>query len=147
MPKIVITPESVKTVVRLIDTWDGKLTWKALCGKVAEVLDIDNVERQTLASYQAIQDAYSQRKIALREAPKEPAVVFNDSTAEYLHKRVVELEAEVKRVNELNERYKQRFVLWQHNAYLNGVRVDRLDDVVDVLNKPMTTPDRRGNKS
>lgn len=49
------------------------------------------------------------------------------------------------------KKYKERFVLWQHNAYINGMRVDKLDDAVVVLSKPLpalnrSASNRDGNK-
>lgn len=146
MPKILITEENIKIILKLIDTWEGKLTWTLLCNKIASALGIDKIERQSLAAYETIQDSYSKRKEALRNNKLEQPQVSDDVTVEYLKKQMASLEAENVRLKELNDRYKERFILWQYNAYTKGIRVDRLDDVVDVLNKPLTELDRSGHK-
>lgn len=142
MPKIIITEESLKVVLKIIDTWEGKLTWALLCEKVASALGTEKVERQSLAAYEAIQKSYSNRKVELRDSKSILPQVSDDVTVEYLKKQVKELQAEVNRLTEVNDRYKERFILWQYNAYTNGIRVSRLDDVADVLNKPLTAVNR-----
>ncbi|PKG55232.1 hypothetical protein [Shewanella sp. GutDb-MelDb] len=142
MPKIVITQANINTVLKLILTWEGKLTWGLLCERIARELQVDKVERQSLAAYTAIQKAYSERKEELRTKSHEVQRVSDDVTVEYLKKQVKELQAEVSILKNENKRYKERFILWQYNAYLNGVRVSRLDDVADVLNKPLTAVNR-----
>lgn len=142
MPKIIITEDSIETVLKIIALWEGKLTWTLLCEKVASALGVPKVERQSLAAYEDIQDGYSRRKDELRESKFVPLQVSDDFTAEYLKKKVKELESEVSRLKGVNGRYKERFILWQYNAYTNGLRVNRLDDVVDALNKPLTGVNR-----
>ncbi len=143
MPKIVITQDNINSVLKIILTWEGKLTWKLLCEKVARELEIDNVERQSLAAYSAIQKAYTERKEELRAMSSEVITVSDDVTVEYLKKQVKELQAELSILKSQNHRYKERFILWQYNAYLNGVRVNRLDDVIDVLNKPLAAKKKK----
>ena len=145
MPKILITEENIQIILKLIDTWEGKLTWTLLCNKIASALGIDKIERQSLAAYEIIQDSYSKRKGVLRNNKLEQPQVSDDVTVEYLKKQMASLEAENIRLKELNDRYKERFILWQYNAYTKGLRVDRLDDVVDVLNKPLAEVNRSGH--
>lgn len=137
MPKIIITEDNITDILGLIDTWEGKLTWPLLCKKTAVSVGVGSVERQSLAIYPEIQRAFSKRKEELREARNNPQKVSDDVTVEYLKKQVARLEADNARLKEANERYKQRFILWQYNAYTNGVRVSSLDDVARVLDKPL----------
>jgi predicted RNase H-like nuclease (RuvC/YqgF family) len=62
-----------------------------------------------------------------------------NSNIEYWQNQVESLEAELKRANKTIEMYKQRFVLWQHNAYIHGVRMESLDDAVEMHNVDFTT--------
>ena len=50
MPKILITEENSEDIIMLIKTWEGKLTWKLLCSKVSELLNIKSIERQSLSN-------------------------------------------------------------------------------------------------
>lgn len=142
MPKIVITAENIPEILHLIETWKGKLTWPLLCEDIMVMLQLDNVTRQTLSGYKQIQNAYTDRKQYLRENKDTEAPQINNDI-EYWKNQVESLEVELKRANKINEMYKQRFVLWQHNAYIHGVRMESLDDAVEMLDKPLTEIKRR----
>ena len=156
MPKIVITPSSLPHILKIINTWEGKLTWDLLCKQVANLLDIKGgVQRQSLSSYKDIQDAYNHRKKTFKERASQPVLVEKntDVTIEHLRKQVTLLEIELERQNNLNNAYKQRFLLWQYNAYKYGIRVASLDDkpidkaelkkIMDMLEKPLNETKRR----
>ena len=134
MPKILITEENSEDIIMLIKTWEGKLTWKLLCSKVSELLNIKSIERQSLANYPDIQKAFSQQKQKIKEdAKKEPVP---NVTMDYLLKQVNNLKAQVQRLEEINERYKQQFIVWQYNAYMHGM-------TQDTLNKPLIAVNRQ----
>ena len=134
MPKILITEENLKDIIMLIKTWEGKLTWKLLCSKVSELLNIKSIERQSLSNYPDIQKAFSQQKQKMKEdAKKEPVP---NITMDYLLKQVNNLKAQVQRLEEINERYKQQFIVWQYNAYMHGM-------TQDTLNKPLIAVNRQ----
>lgn len=134
MPKILITEENLEDIIMLIKTWEGKLTWKLLCSKVSELLNIKSIERQSLSNYLDIQKAFSQQKQKMKEdAKKEPVP---NVTMDYLLKQVNNLKAQVQRLEEINERYKQQFIVWQYNAYMHGM-------TQDTLNKPLIAVNRQ----
>ncbi|WP_107996632.1 hypothetical protein [Neisseria cinerea] len=134
MPKILITEENLEDIIMLIKTWEGKLTWKLLCSKVSELLNIKSIERQSLSNYPDIQKAFSQQKQKMKEdAKKEPV---SNVTMDYLLKQVNNLKAQVQRLEEINERYKQQFIVWQYNAYMHGM-------TQDTLNKPLIAVNRQ----
>ena len=134
MPKILITEENLEDIIMLIKTWEGKLTWNLLCSKVSELLNIKSIERQSLANYPDIQKAFSQQKQKMKEdAKKEPVT---NVTMDYLLKQVNNLKAQVQRLEEINERYKQQFIVWQYNAYMHGM-------TQDTLNKPLIAVNRQ----
>lgn len=142
MPKMVITSKSMPDVLHRIETWKGKLTWPLLCEEIMALLQIDGVTRQTLSSYKEIQEAFTARKQYLREKATTETVPAN-SNMEYLQNQVESLEAELKKANKTIDRYKQRFVLWQYNAYKHGVRIDSLDETVEMLEQPLIEIKRR----
>ena len=134
MPKILITEENLEDIIMLIKTWEGKLTWNLLCSKVSKLLNIKSIERQSLANYPDIQKAFSQQKQKIKEdAKKEPVP---NVTMDYLLKQVNNLKAQVQRLEEINERYKQQFIVWQYNAYMHGM-------TQDALNKPLIAVNRQ----
>lgn len=134
MPKILVTEENLEDIIMMIKTWEDKLTWDLLCSKVSELLNIKSIERQSLANYSDIQEAFSKQKQKLKEKAKanpEPNV-----TMDYLQKQVKNLKAQVQRLEEINERYKQQFIVWQYNAYMHGM-------TQDTLNKPLIAVNRQ----
>ena len=134
MPKILVTEENLEDIIMMIKTWEDKLTWDLLCSKVSELLNIKSIERQSLANYPDIQGAFSKQKQKLKEKAKanpEPNV-----TMDYLQKQVKNLKAQVQRLEEINERYKQQFIVWQYNAYMHGM-------TQDTLNKPLIAVNRQ----
>ena len=135
MPKIVITAENIIDIVHLIDTWKGKLTWPLLCKEVIKILELDSVTRQALSSYEIIQKAFTARQVALREEVQDDSE--QNSDVEYLNNQILSLEAELNRAEIKIKAYEQRFILWQHNAYINGIRMDTLDDAIDMLEQPL----------
>lgn len=134
MPKILITEENLEEILLLINTWDSKLTWDLLCHKVAELLNVRSIERQSLANYPDIQKAFSKRKQKIKE--QEAAIPEKNVTIDYLKKQVNNLKAQVQRLEKINDRYKKTFIIWQYNAYMKGMTEND-------LNKPLVAVNRQ----
>lgn len=138
MPKKIITRASLPKVLRELDRWEGKLTWPLFCDRVAKVLNVDSISKHTMYLYPAIKERFQQRQKDLREAIKQ---LPRDYTLEVATRRIVDLEAQVKRLEETNNLLLDQFRRWQYNAYANNVRMDLL-----VLDKPLPEVDRSGHK-
>lgn len=141
MPKLIITEESAKVILRIIDTWSGKLTWELLCEKIAAALDVDSIQRQSLAAYVEIQQHYTKKKEELRNE-KQQIPPAGDVSVAFLQKQVRDLKSEVIKLRAVNQNHQERFIRWQYNAYLHGVRISSLDDAVEVLDKPLIAVNR-----
>ncbi|VTU06284.1 Uncharacterised protein [Actinobacillus indolicus] len=133
MPKILITEENLEDIIMLINTWEGKLTWDLLCSEVSQLLNIKSIERQSLANYSDIQKAFSTRKQRIKENSK--ANPQPNVTIDYLQKQVNNLKAQVQRLEEINEQYKQKFIVWQYNAYMYGMTEDKLNKPLIAVNR------------
>ena len=133
MPKIHITEENLEDIIMLINTWEGKLTWDLLCSEVSQLLNIKSIERQSLANYSDIQKAFSTRKQRIKENSK--ANPQPNVTIDYLQKQVNNLKAQVQRLEEINEQYKQKFIVWQYNAYMHGMTEDKLNKPLIAVNR------------
>ncbi len=133
MPKILITEENLEDIIMLINTWEGKLTWDLLCSEVSQLLNIKSIERQSLANYSDIQKAFSTRKQRIKENSK--ANPQPNVTIDYLQKQVNNLKAQVQRLEEINEQYKQKFIVWQYNAYMHGITEDKLNKPLIAVNR------------
>ena len=133
MPKILITEENLEDIIMLINTWEGKLTWDLLCSEVSQLLNIKSIERQSLANYSDIQKAFSTRKQRIKENSK--ANPQPNVTIDYLQKQVNNLKAQVQRLEEINEQYKQKFIVWQYNAYMHGMTEDKINKPLIAVNR------------
>jgi hypothetical protein len=139
MPKQIITKSSLPQVMRELDRWDGKLTWPLFCDRMAKVLGVTSVSRHTMYLYPSIVERFQSRQKDLRRALKERP---RDLTVEMAARRVADLEAQVKRLEETNNLLIERFQRWQYNAYANGIRMDMLQ-----WDKPLPAVDRSGRRT
>jgi hypothetical protein len=136
MPKKIITKASLPKVMRELDRWEGKLTWPLFCDRVAKVIGVASVSKHTMYLYPAIKERFQQRQKDLREARD---ALPRDYTLEVAMRRIVDLEAQVKRLEETNNLLLDQFRRWQYNAYANNVRMDLL-----AWDKPLPDVNRSG---
>ena len=137
MPRKIVTKVTLPKILRVLDQWEGKLTWESYCNRVAQVLGIDSVSRHALLNYPAIKESYRRRQQELREARQQ---VPRDFTLEVAVRRIADLEAQVSRLEATNTLLLDQFRRWQYNAYAQNVRMDSLD-----WDKPLPAVDRSGH--
>jgi len=139
MPKQIVTKTTLPKILRELDRWEGKITWTLFCDRVAEVLNVPSVSKHTMYLYPAIKERFQQRQRDLREARDS---LPRDFTMEAATRRISDLEAQVKRLEETNNLLLDQFRRWQYNAYANNVRMDLL-----ALDKPLPAVNRSGRRS
>ena len=118
-----LSPKDLDMIVGLIDGWEGKLGWEALCDAIEPLIG-SRPTRQTLNSHEKIKSAFTHHKARLKSgfvSTKRPASL---SIAE---QRIRRLEAENHRLERENERLLERFMRWQYNAHKFNVSADKLD--------------------
>lgn len=138
MPKRIITKASLPKIMRELDRWEGRLTWPLFCERVAKVLDVASVSKHTMYLYPAIKERFQQRQKDLREAKD---ALPRDFTLETANRRIADLEAQVRRLEQTNNLLLDQFRRWQYNAYANNVRMDLL-----AWDKPLPEVNRSGRR-
>ena len=126
-----LTSKDIEILVNLIDVWEGKLGWDALCDEVAPLIG-GRPTRQTLSSHERIKSAFTDKKTQQKSGfvtTKRPASL---SIAE---QRIRRLESENERIKEENRRLLERFIRWQYNAYKHGINQDKLDALLPEIDR------------
>lgn len=118
-----LTEKDINKILGALDGWEGKLTWDRLCESVAALVG-KKPTRQSLSSHQKIKLAFVNKKKRLREDIEEVKTPQSLALAAQRIKRLEEINARLK--NE-NDRLIEKFVIWQYNAYRNGVMQEDLD--------------------
>ena len=88
--------------------------------------------------YPAIKERFEKRQKDLREAKD---MLPRDYTLEAANRRIADLEAQIRRLEETNNLLLGQFRRWRYNAYANNARIDLLP-----WNKPLPEINRAGRR-
>jgi predicted nuclease with TOPRIM domain len=126
-----LTSKDIEIFIQILDAWEGKLTWEALCEAGAQLIG-SRPTRQTLNAHEEIKKAYKNRKshLGLNHVPsRRPASL---SIAE---QRIRRLEGENSRLREENDRLLEQFIRWQYNTYKHGLTKEKLDAPLPLIDR------------
>jgi hypothetical protein len=120
-----LTDKDISNIVSLLDGWDNesKLTWDNLCGLALKRLEI-SCTRQTIQKPVRIKSAFKDKKENLLTGLKPQKTPPSLSIAA---KRIEKLESAKKRLEKEQSALLAQFVIWQYNAYANGITVEQLN--------------------
>lgn len=118
-----LTDRDIRIFLGVLDSWEGKLTWEALCDKGASLLG-SRPTRQTLYAHPAIKSAFNDKKELIKSGftplkrPQSLAIA---------EQRIRRLEGENQRLEAENARLTEKFLRWQYNAEKRGATEDILE--------------------
>lgn len=131
-----LTSKDIEILVNLIDVWEGKLGWDALCDAVAPLIG-GRPTRQTLSSHGQVKTAFGHKK----EQQKNGFITTQrPASLSIAEQRIKRLENENNRLRAENTSLLEQFIRWQYNAYKHGLTKDKLD-------VPMSMIDRDSSES
>lgn len=141
-----ISDDDALLIKEILDAWPvaEKLKWDFLVKAIAERRLGRTWSRQALARHPDIYAAYDLKKKAQKVYRGSPLAAEEDrkSLPPELQAALGEielLESEVARLKDENMRYKEKFIIWAHNAHLHNI-------TEDMLYAPLIQPDRGKSK-
>ena len=132
MPKLIVTKASLPKIMRVLDRWEGKLTWPLFCERVAQVLQVKTISRHTLIRYKSIQHRFKVRQQELRDGADQTP---RDYALETAIKRIHDLEAKVRRLDDTNRLLLEKHLRWQHNAYVHNLTMEQLEEPLPAVDR------------
>lgn len=133
-----LTARDIELLVGLIDGWNGKLTWDALCDEAASLIGT-RPTRQTLNAHPEVKSAFSDKKIQLKTGLKPTKRPQSLAIAE---QRIHRLESENQRLKAENDRLLERFIRWQYNAQKRGLSQAVLDESLPTIDRDSAEKNR-----
>lgn len=133
-----LTQEVLQGVLDALDSWSGKLTWDLLLDAV-EVQTGHRYSRFTFADYPELSNAFSLRKDSLRGTLPRTRGEPRDERLRAALEQIDRLNSKTDRLKVENDLLSEQFVTWAINAERKGV-------TMDMLNAPLTKPNRDQNK-
>ncbi len=112
-----ITDKDIERIVEILDGWQEKPTWEALCDACMPIIGTKPA-RQTLLKFSRITSAYDACKKRLKEGLPTTSLPPSMRVAV---ERINRLEQENERLKRENAELLQQFVVWQYNAYAHGL--------------------------
>lgn len=132
-----LTDDAIEKIVRLLDGWDGKLTWEGLIDTIVVRLYY-RYTRQTLHKHERIRTAYNLKKAALRDNSGIAKPRISQKIDEEIMRRITRLEAENQRLEAENQQLLEQFVVWAYNAHSRGLTKEFLSQSLPRVNRDQT---------
>lgn len=134
-----LTDDIIDKIVKLLDCWNGKLTWDTLLDTIALRLH-QRYTRQTLHKHERIRAAYSQRKEALSNSSNKAVIPqVGRKLDDDIIRKIGRLEAENQRLKAENQQLLEQFVVWAYNAHVRGLTKEYLSQPLPRVNRDQTT--------
>lgn len=119
-----LTDDDIENAVRLLEAWQGKLTWDkylvVLSGQLGH-----KYSKMAMHKHPKVMVAWEAAKIRLQESGL--GTVHGNQVLVLAKKRISELEARIKRLEGENQQLLEQFLRWSYNAKGKGMTPEDLD--------------------
>jgi len=119
-----LSDADIEKAIRLLDAWQGKLTWEMYLKVLSGDLN-HKYTKMAMHKHARVMNAWDAAKSRLRES--EPGVSHGNVVIAQAQKRMSELEARVERLTKENQSHLDRFLRWAYNAKGRGMTPEDLD--------------------
>lgn len=126
-----LTDMDIEKIVGVIDGCTRKLTWDWVCDTAVKVVG-KRPTRQSLNMHTRIKAAFKNKKERLKSGAGEIKTPPSLTVAAQRIKRLEEENARLKKENKL---FLEQFVVWQYNAYRNGLSEVQLNYPLPVIDR------------
>ncbi|AON56337.1 hypothetical protein [Herbaspirillum seropedicae] len=128
-----LTPERVKEIVQIIESYGGEISWQKVVDSVERAM-LTRYTRQALASHKVIQNAFSAAGLKVNTAhSKNPT-----DRRERGEARIARYKADNERLLRENDRLINLHVIWLYNANLCGLSEEQLNMPMPPVNRGQT---------
>lgn len=127
-----LSDSDIEKAVRLLDGWTGKLTWERYLAVLAT--EVGHLyTKPGLRKHVRILNAWDMAQKRLDEGAREVgARASGDAAIAHARRTIAALRAENARLAQENRDLLERFLRWSHNAAINGLTPERLDQEITV---------------
>lgn len=126
-----LTDNDINKIIGILDGWQGKLTWDALC-EAASAHVGKRPTRQSLNAHKKIKMAFADKKERLKGSVED---IKTPPSLAIAGQRIKRLEEENARLKNENNRLLEQYVIWQYNAYRHGITEDKLNAALPVIDR------------
>ena len=129
-----LSDSDIEKAVRRLDGWAGKLTWERYLAVLAT--EVGHLyTKPGLRKRARILNAWEMAQERLKEGAREVGTrASGDAAIAHAHRTITALRAENDRLAQENHDLLERFLRWSHNAAINGLTPERLDQEITVPN-------------
>ncbi|ODT00786.1 MAG: hypothetical protein ABS49_03840 [Erythrobacter sp. SCN 62-14] len=126
-----LSEQDVKNIVAVLETWEGPLTWDLVVQRVAVVVG-SRFSRQALDAHEVIKATFQSRKRrnrAMLESVKKGRATSDEIPAELALalQRAEAADVRAKALEEIVDRYREKFIVWLYNARNRGLTEEQLN--------------------
>ena len=126
-----LSEQDVKNIVAVLETWEGPLTWDLVVQRVAVIVGRP-FSRQALHAHEVIKATFQSRKRrsrAITESVRQGRATSDEIPAELAValQRAEAAEVRAKALEQIVDRYREKFVIWLYNARNRGMTEEQLN--------------------